>query len=196
MDLRHRRRVHRVRRGLGRPVRGDRGPPARAARRLRHPQQPLRRGHPRGGVGRLDLVRPRLAAREPGRHHRVRLQHRRDGQVPQHRRADLAVDGRQPVPRRDVRLHGAQPALRRAQPGRRPRRLARGARQRRAHRDGPGEAGQHRLLHPRPLRPGRHGPVQARQRDRTPGRRTSPATCGSASTAPGGTRPRRSTPTR
>ena len=27
---------------VGRSVRGDRGPPARAARRLRHPQQPLR----------------------------------------------------------------------------------------------------------------------------------------------------------
>ena len=48
VDLRHRRGVHRVRRGLGRPVRGDQGPPARAARHLRHPQRPLGRGHPRG----------------------------------------------------------------------------------------------------------------------------------------------------
>ena len=47
------------------------------------------------------------------RHHDVRLQHRRDGQVPQHRGADLALDRRQPVPRRDVRLRRAQPALRR-----------------------------------------------------------------------------------
>ena len=44
------------------------------------------------GVRRLDLVRPRLPADQSRRHHRLRLQHRRDGQVPQHRRADLAVD--------------------------------------------------------------------------------------------------------
>ena len=45
----------------GRPVRGDQGPPARAARHLRHPQRPLGRRDARGGLGRLDLVRPRLA---------------------------------------------------------------------------------------------------------------------------------------
>ncbi len=115
VDLRHRRGVHRVRRGLGRPVRRHRGPPARAARRLRHPQQRLGGGRPRGGVRRLGLVRARLAAGQPGRHDHVRLQHRRDREVPQRRRPGLAVDRRQPVPRRDVRLHGAQPALRRAQ---------------------------------------------------------------------------------
>ena len=42
------------------------------------------------------------------------------------------------------------------------RRLARGPRQRRAHGDGRGEAGQQRLLHPRALRPRRHGPLEAR----------------------------------
>ena len=35
VDVRHRRRVHRVRERRGRPVRGDQGPPARAARRSR-----------------------------------------------------------------------------------------------------------------------------------------------------------------
>ena len=40
----------------------------------------------------------------------VRLQHRRDRQVPERRRADLALDGRRRVPRRDARLHAAQPA--------------------------------------------------------------------------------------
>ena len=59
---------------------------------LRHPQRPLGRGDARGGGGRLDLVRPRLAAHQPRRHDRVRLQHRRDGQVPQHGRAAVALD--------------------------------------------------------------------------------------------------------
>ena len=57
----------------------------------------------------------------------------------------------------------AQPAVRRRQPRRRPRRLARGSRQRGARGDGRGEARQHRLLHPRTLRPGRHGAVQGRR---------------------------------
>ena len=77
------------------------------------------------------------------------------------------------------------------QPGRRPRRLARGPRQRRAHRDGAGEAGQHRLLHPRALRPGRHGAgpstTRATYRWATNLARLAAAT---ASTTPGGTRPR------
>ena len=34
--------------GRGRPVRGDQGTPAHAARRLGHPQRPVGRGHPRG----------------------------------------------------------------------------------------------------------------------------------------------------
>ena len=44
------------------------------------------------GVRRLDLVRARLATDQPRRHDHLRLQHRRDGQVPQRRRAGLAVD--------------------------------------------------------------------------------------------------------
>ena len=61
-------------------------------------------------------------------------------------------------------LHEAQPALRRRRARRRRRRLARGPRQRRARGHGPGEARQQRLLHPRPLRPRRHGRVQGRPR--------------------------------
>ena len=92
-----------------------------------------------------------------------RLQHRRDDQVPERCGAHLALDRRRPLPRRDVRLRQAQPAGRRPAPRRRPRRLARGLGQRRAHRHGPGEARQRRLLHPLAVRPGRHGAVQARR---------------------------------
>ena len=42
VDVRHRRRVHRVRQRRGRAVRGDRGPPDRPARHLGHAQRPLR----------------------------------------------------------------------------------------------------------------------------------------------------------
>ena len=55
--------------------------------------------------------------------------------------------------------------LRRQQAGRRPRRLAGGLGQRGAHRDGSGEAGQRGLSDPRPVRPGRHGALQARRGD-------------------------------
>ena len=65
----------------------------------------------------VDLVR---------REHR-RREHRRDGQVPEHRRAAVALDRRRPVPRRDVRLRPPQPALRRRASRRRRRRLARRA---------------------------------------------------------------------
>ena len=44
------------------------------------------------GVRRLDLVRARLRQTNPDGTHHLRLQHRRDGQVPQRRRAGLAVD--------------------------------------------------------------------------------------------------------
>ena len=42
----------------------------------------------------------------------VRLQHGRDRQVPGRGGADLALDGRRPLPRRDARLHAAQPRVR------------------------------------------------------------------------------------
>ena len=63
VDLRHRRRVHELRGHGARPVRRRQGPPAHAARHLRRPQQPLGHRRARGGLRRLDLVRPRLARR-------------------------------------------------------------------------------------------------------------------------------------
>ena len=103
VDLRHRRRVHRVRERRPRPVRDEHGPHARAARHLGDRQRGLGQARARDRARRLDLVR-----RQPGPG-----QHRRDHQVPQHRRAAVALDRRQPLPRRDVRLRQAQPALRR-----------------------------------------------------------------------------------
>ena len=95
----------------------------------------------------------------------VQLQHRRDGQVPERRRADLALDGRRPVPRRAVRLLGPRHA-RRGRPARRGRRrLARGLRQRRARGHGRREARQLGLPDPRALRPRRHGARRGRRRD-------------------------------
>ena len=152
------RRVHGVRERRGRPVRADQGPPARAAQGIRHPQRRLGRRDPRGDLRGRQLVRPRLAPHgsRDGRD-QVRLQHRRDRQVPERRGADLALDGRQRVPRRDVRLLQAQPALRRGAARRGRRRLAGGLGQRGARRHGRGEARQLGLPDPRPLRPGGHG---------------------------------------
>ena len=130
---------------------------------------------------------------------RLQLQHRRDGQVPERRRPDLALDGRRPLPSRPVRLLGPRHA-RRGRPARRGRRrLARGLRQRGARGDGRREARQLRLPDPRPLRPGRPGARRGRPRRRASGRPISPAGCTSGSRTPGGSRARptgRSTPTR
>jgi hypothetical protein len=63
----------------------DRGPPARAARRLRDRSTATRQGRPRG---RHDGSVYFGANADAG-------QHRRDGQVPERRRADLALDRRQ-----------------------------------------------------------------------------------------------------
>ena len=64
---------------------------------------------------------------QPGRHHDVRLQHRRDGQVPQHRRAGLAVDrGQRASVTRCTTSPCATCSYVVQQPGRRPRRLAGG----------------------------------------------------------------------
>ena len=80
--VRHRRRVHRVRQRRDGAVRRHQGAPARPARRQRGRQRRQRQGRPRGDAGRLDLLR----------HARLRRQHRRDLEVPQRRRAHLAVD--------------------------------------------------------------------------------------------------------
>ena len=88
LAVRHRRRVHRLRqRGHG-PVRRHQGPPRGVARRQRRGQRHQRQGGARGHVGRIDLLR----------HARLGRQHRRDLQVPQRRRARLAVDRRRRVP--------------------------------------------------------------------------------------------------
>ena len=146
----------------------------------------LGQGDPRDHRRRRELVRPEQG---PG-------QHGRDRQVPEHGRADLALDRRRRLPRRDVRLLQAQPALRGAHARRRRRRLARGPRQRRAHRHGPGEARQHRLLDPRALRPRRHGAVQGRRRHRAVGAREGRRPARSASRARGGCPRSGCTPTR
>ena len=140
MAVRDRRRVHRVRERRRRAVRIDQGPRPGAARGVADPQRRLGQGRPRGGRRRLGLLRRQ----------RRRRQHRRDRQVPEHGGAHLALDGGQRVPRRDVRLREVEPALDLPDAGRRPRRLAGRARQRRARRHGRGEARQHRLHHLRP----------------------------------------------
>ncbi len=184
--VRHRRRVLRVPGRRARAVRDDPRAPDRAARRLRRAQREVRQGRPRDRHRRLRLLR---------RQHR-RRQHRRVGQVRLGRRAGLALDGRQPLPRRPLRLLRAHPALRHGEARRRQGRLAGGARQRRARRHGPGEARQRRLPDPRPLRPRRHGEGQGATAPRRSGPRAWRASCAAASTRRGGTRNRSSTRTR
>ena len=90
----------------------------------------------------------------------LRLQHGRDRQVPGRHGADLALDGRQRLPRRDARLHVAQPRVRRARSSTRTHDgwpEGNGNVERPGH--GRGEARQRRLLHPRPVRLRRHGAV-------------------------------------
>ena len=83
--VRHRRRVHRLRLRRARPVRADQGAPARAAARVADHQRRQRQGRPRGDHRRLGLLRRQRRPR----------QHGRDGQVPERRGADVALDGRQ-----------------------------------------------------------------------------------------------------
>ena len=101
--VRHRRRVHRVRGRLARAVHGDQGAPARPARRQRHPQPEVRQGRARDRHRRLGLLRRQ----------RGQGQHRRVGQVPERGRAGVALDGRQPLPPRPLRLLLPRAALRR-----------------------------------------------------------------------------------
>ncbi len=98
-------------------------------------------------------------------------QHRRVGEVRLGGRARLALDGRQPLPRRPLRLLRAHPAVRDGEARRRQGRLAGGPRQRRARGHGPREARQRRLPDPRPLRPRRHGQGQEGQQHAEVGRR-------------------------
>ena len=103
VDVRHRRRVHDLRGGRARPVRGRRGAPARAARRLGRPQQPLGRGRPRGRDRRLGLLRPRLPDDQPTAPRRTTSTPTRSSSS----RARWRWSGAGPattVPRRDVRL--------------------------------------------------------------------------------------------
>ena len=195
VDLRHRRGVHRLRRGLGGPVRGRQGASARPARHLRHPQRGVGRGDARVGGRRLHLVRARLPPNQPRRHHRLRLQHRRDGQVPQRRRAALAVDRGRRLPRRDVRLRGPQPALRRATPwtptttaGPRASATSSAAAWARRSWTTPSTSSAASTTWPTWPAPSTTGRPWR-------GRGTWPASCSSASTAPGGSRPPSSTPT-
>ena len=127
----------------------------------------------------------------------LRLQHRRDGQVPEHRRAALAVDRRQRLPRRDVRLLGAQPALRRAAASTPtttagPRDSATSSAPAWGRRSSTTPSTSSAVCTTSPTWPrSKHDGATVRVGDE-PGRRR----CASASTAPGGTRQRRSTPTR
>ena len=90
--VRDRRRVHGVRERRARPVRADQGAPAGAARRQRRAQRPLGQDRARDRHRRLGLLR-----RE-----RRQRQHRRVGQVPERGRARVALDRRQPLPRRPL----------------------------------------------------------------------------------------------
>ena len=106
----------------------DRGPPARAARHLRHPQRPL--GHRSRTRSSSDgSVCFGHDARRPQPTDEPTLQHRRDGQVPERGRADLALDRRQPLPRRACTTSPSATCSYVDQHARRrPRRLARGPR--------------------------------------------------------------------
>ena len=102
------------------------------------------------GRGRVGLVRQGLADDRGGRHEDLRLQHRRDGQVPERRRSRSGA-GRATTA--SATRCTTSPSATCRYVDRRldvdQRRLAGGLGQRRAHRDGPGEARQRRLLHPR-----------------------------------------------
>ena len=171
--VRHRRRVHRLRVRRARPVRADQGAHAGAQGGVGQAQRQLRQGRPRGGHRRLGLLRRQ----------RRRGQHRRDGQVPERGRADLALDGRRRLPRRDVRVREVEPASTSTASSTGRRRLAGGPRQRRAARHGRGEARQHDGHHARPARP--RGPRQVQGRHARPrrGRATRPPTSSRASSS-------------
>ena len=84
VDLRHRRRVHGLRRRGARPVRDGRGQPAHAARHLGRPQRPARAS---SCTRRSPTARSGSGTTRNTKHGSERLQHGRDDQVPEHRRA-------------------------------------------------------------------------------------------------------------
>ena len=131
--------------------------PARAARHLRDrsttaPARSCTRSSPTARSGSAPTSRPG--------------QHRRDGQVPERRRAALALDRRRPLPRRRCTTSRSatcttSPTHLDADGDGWPEGL--GNVERGGH--GPGEARQHRLLRPRSVRPRRHGAGQGRRGD-------------------------------
>ena len=180
VDLRHRRRVHGVRRGRGRAVPDDRGPPARAARRLRHPQQPLgRRRRTRWSPTARSSSATTRQTTERRRHQDQRLQHRRDGQVPERGRAGVALDRRQRASAtRCTTSPSATCTYVDEQARRRPRRLARGLGQRRAHRAWARRSSTTRVYYIRGLYDlADMAQRQARQRHRDVGDATWPTSC-------------------
>ena len=182
-----------------RPVRDRRGPPARAARRLRRPQRPLGHRRARDRHRRLGLLRPRLAddAADGTRRTTSTPTRRSSSRAPS--RSIWRWTGDDRFRDEHVRLRQAQPALRRptastptttAGPRARATSSAPGM--------GAGEARQRRLLHPRrsTTSPTWRGPsTTARTVDvgHEPRRASSQR---AVRGAPGGTRRRRSTPTR
>ena len=182
---------------VGRPVRGDRGPPARAARRLRHPQRPLGRGHPRGrsptarsgsATTRGTRIPTAASAYDFNTDETVKfpstvaLLWRWTGDNAfRDEMYDFTVRNlRYVVNNLDADHDGWPEGLGNVE------RTGMGA----------GEAGQHRLLHPRSVRPGRHGAVQARRRHLRLGEEPGPHAAAALRQRPGGTRRPCSTPTR
>ena len=161
--VRDRRRVHRLRgrrasassRAIEDHLRG-------AARRQRGRQRHERQGRARGDA---------TTARSTSARNSDAGQHRRDGEVPERRRAGVALDRRRRVPRRDVRLRACATCsyiFREldADDDGWPEGL--GNVERDGH--GRGEARQHRLHDPRPARPRRPGGHQGRHAPRRAGR--------------------------
>ena len=103
MDVRRRRRVHRVRERDARPVRGDQGPHARAPRGLRASSTTARAWSCTSSSPTAPSGTARTRA-TPIPRRTVSYDFNTDeiGQVPERRGADLALDRRQRVPRRHV----------------------------------------------------------------------------------------------
>ena len=155
--VRHRRRVHGVRGRRARPVRGDQGPPERAARRLRHrsttaPARSRTRSSPTARSTSAPTPTPGNTDETVKFPSAVALVWRwtgddrfRDELYDFSRRATCTTSRTTSTP---TRTAGPRASATSSATGM-----------------GAGEARQRRLLHPRPLRPRRHGARQARPRD-------------------------------